>query len=269
MLAVDGFFSRAGLGNFGFRWLHILAGITWIGLLYYFNFVQVPAFGKFEDEPHKEIGGKARLVAIDKVARKALWWFRWAALSTFVTGILITGAIKDYYKGGFDANGAEASWGKFAGNVAISTGMLLGTIMMLNVWGVIWRAQKVVLANAANVLAGGEPDPAAAAAGRKATMASRQNTVFSVTMLFFMIFKSHHPASNVVLEGSDLAIYWIIALAIIVIMEVNCLGLLPWKTTPNKGLNAMYDGPGVRNPIIAMFGMWVVFLVLTEVLFVA
>lgn len=79
-----GFFSRVSLGNFGFRWLHILAGIMWIGLLYYFNFVQVPAFAAFGDE------GRARNIAIDKVARKALWWFRWAAISTFVTGILIT-----------------------------------------------------------------------------------------------------------------------------------------------------------------------------------
>lgn len=268
MLAADGFFSRAGLGDFGFRWLHILAGITWIGLLYYFNFVQVPAFAKFEDEPHKEIGGKARLVAIDKVARKALWWFRWAALGTFLTGIMIVGIVPNYFSGTFDANGEEVSFGKYAGGVGISTGILLGTIMMLNVWGVIWRNQKVVLANAANVLAGGEPDPAAAAAGRKAMMASRQNVVFSVSMLFFMIFKAHHPASASILTGSDLAVFWIVALLLIGVMELNALGLMPWKTAANKGLNAMYDGPGVRNPLIAAFGLFVVFLILTEVLFV-
>ena len=73
-------------------------------------------------------------------------------------------------------------------NTAIITGMLLGTIMLLNVWGVIWRNQKVVLANAANVLAGGQPNPDAAAAGRRALMASRQNTIFSVSMLWFMVF---------------------------------------------------------------------------------
>ena len=99
MLADDGFFSRVSLGQFGFRWLHILAGITWIGLLYYFNFVQVGAFAAFENEPHKEIGGKARLIAIDKVTRCSLWLFRWAALSTFLTGILIT-AIVEGYAGG-------------------------------------------------------------------------------------------------------------------------------------------------------------------------
>jgi uncharacterized membrane protein len=147
-----GFFSRSGLANMGFRWLHILAGIMWIGLLYYFNFVQVPAFAAFGDE------ARARNIAIDKVARKALWWFRWAAVSTFVTGLFIIGATKGYFDGDLAKRG---------GGLAIETGMLLGTIMMLNVWGVIWRNQKVVLANAANVLAGGEADPNAAAAGRR------------------------------------------------------------------------------------------------------
>ena len=252
MLAVDSFFSRAALGQFGFRWLHILAGITWIGLLYYFNLVQVPAFAEYGDE------ARARNIALDKVARRALWWFRWAAISTFVTGILITIITKDYFSNEF---------GKQAGGIAITTGMLLGTIMMLNVWGVIWRNQKVVLANAANVIAGGEPDPGAAAAGRRAFMASRQNTVFSVSMLFFMVFKSHSPAIVVTKVASGkMGAYWVIALIIIIVMELNALGLLPWKATPNKGLNMMYDGPGVRNLLISAVGLWVIFLILTETL---
>ena len=257
----NGFFSADSLGNFGFRWLHILAGITWIGLLYYFNFVQVPAFGQFEAEPHKEVGGKARLIAIDKVARKALWWFRWAAISTFVTGILITIVTKNY----FQAAPNGASFGKSAGGIAISTGMLLGTIMMLNVWGVIWRCQKVVLANAANVLAGGTPDPTAAAAGRKALMASRQNAIFSISMLFFMVYKGHSLRQLDAVSSGGMMGFWIITLIIIVVMELNALGMLPWKTEANKGLNQMYDGPGVRNPLIAAFGLWIVFLILSEV----
>jgi uncharacterized membrane protein len=258
MLAYDGFLSSwSTIADFGIRWLHVLVGIMWIGLLYYFNFVQVPAFAQFEAEPHKEIGGKARNIAIDKLARKALWWFRWAAVFTFVTGILITTASGYYYDG----------FGRNAGGVAISTGMLLGIIMMLNVWGVIWRNQKVVLANAANVLAGGEPNPGAAAAGRKAVMASRQNAIFSVTMLYFMVFKSHNPLSGSTLSSGEVAVYWTIALLLIIVLELNALGLLPWKTQANKGLNALYDGPGVRNPLIAAFGLWLVFLVLTEVVF--
>lgn len=247
----SGFFSRAGLGQFGFRWLHILAGITWIGLLYYFNFVQVPAFAAYGDE------ARARNVSIDKLARKALWWFRWAAVSTFVTGILITIITENYYSDGFGKNG---------GGIAISVGMLLGTIMMLNVWGVIWRNQKVVLANAANLIAGGEADPNAAAAGRKALMASRQNTVFSVSMLFFMVYKSHGPyAGSVELSGSKVGTFWLITLLLIAILEINALGLMPWKTQPNKGLNVLYDGKGVQNPLIAAFGLWAIFLILTEI----
>ncbi|MBK5331441.1 MAG: hypothetical protein JJD93_05685, partial [Ilumatobacteraceae bacterium] len=92
MLAVDSFFSRAALGQFGFRWLHILAGITWIGLLYYFNLVQVPAFAAFGDD------GKSRNMAIDKVARRALWWFRWASVFTLGTGLLILGVAENYMK---------------------------------------------------------------------------------------------------------------------------------------------------------------------------
>jgi len=251
VLAAESFFSRDGLGNFGFRWLHILAGITWIGLLYYFNFVQVPAFAEYGDE------GRARNIAIDKIARRALWWFRWSALSTFVMGILITMVTRDYYSNNF---------GKQAGGIAISTGMLLGTIMMLNVWGVIWRCQKVVLANAANVVAGGEANPAAAAAGRKAFMASRQNVVFSVSMLFFMVFKGHSPRLvDVALSSGKVGGYWAITIIIILVMELNALGIMPWKTQPNKGLNAMYDGPGIRNVLVSAFGLWVVFLILTEV----
>ena len=259
MLSYDGFFSRAALGGFGFRWLHILAGITWIGLLYYFNFVQVPAFAQFEAEPHKEIGGKARNVAIDKVARKALWWFRWAAVLTALTGILITVVTENYF---------NDSFGSSSRGLSISVGMLLGIIMLLNVWGVIWRCQKVVLANAANVLAGGEPDPNAAAAGRKAMMASRQNTIFSVSMLFFMVYTSHGPYTSIVeLDGGKVAGFWIISLVLIVVLEVNALQLLPWKGQPNKGLNVIYDGPGVRNPLIASFGLFIIFLILTEVFF--
>ncbi len=247
----SGFFSRNSLGTFGFRWLHILAGITWIGLLYYFNFVQVPAFAEYGDE------AKARNIALDKVARRALWWFRWAAFSTFVTGILITVVTEKYYSNNF---------GKSGRGLAITTGMILGTIMMLNVWGVIWRNQKVVLANAANLIAGGQADPAAAAAGRKALMASRQNTVFSVSMLFFMVFTAHSFYQGNVLSGGKVGTYWLIALIIIAVLELNALGLMPWKTEVNKGLNKLYDN-GVRGTLIAAFGLWVIFLILTEIFF--
>ena len=178
----DGFFSRTGLGQFGFRWLHILVGITWIGLLYYFNFVQVPAFAQFENEPHKEIGGKARNIALDKVARRALWWFRWSALFTF--------AHRDPDHRRSPRTTSRTSSASAPAAWRSSTGMLLGIIMLLNVWGVIWR----------------EPEDRARQRGQRARrrrsptrtprppaarrcMASRQNTIFSISMLYFMVFK--------------------------------------------------------------------------------
>jgi uncharacterized membrane protein len=252
LLAADGFFSQSGLA-FGFRWLHVVVGIAWIGLLYYFNLVQVPAFAQYGDE------ARARNVSIDKLARKALWYFRWASVATVVTGLLITGATEDYFSNNF---------GSSARGLSISTGIIIALVMFLNVWGVIWRCQKVVLANAANVLAGGQPDPAAVAAGRRALMASRMNTIFSVSMVWFMVYTSHGPlTSSAELSGSKLGIYWLLTLAIIAVLEVNALGLMPWKFEANKGLNIIYDGPGVRNPIAAAFGLWVVFLVLTEIFF--
>jgi uncharacterized membrane protein len=253
VLAADGFFSQTGMA-FGLRWLHVVFGIAWIGLLYYFNFVQVPAFAAYGDE------AKARNISIDKLARKALWYFRWAALSTFVTGILITLVTDNYFFDGFGKN----SYG-----LAISLGMLLGIVMLLNVWGVIWRNQKVVLANAANVLAGGEPDPNAAAAGRRALMASRQNAIFSVAMVFFMVYPQHGPRSFVEVSGGSMGLFWAVSLILIIVLEVNALGLMPWKAQANKGLNILYDGPKVRNPLIAAFGFWLILLILTEITFTA
>jgi uncharacterized membrane protein len=111
-------FTREG-GEILARWGHYLAGVTWIGLLYYFNFVQVPSFAQFEAAPRTE--------AINKLVPRALWWFRWGAVATLVSGLLIIASkpeLDDY----FDS----------PGGVSISTGMLLAIIMFLNVWLVIW-----------------------------------------------------------------------------------------------------------------------------------
>jgi hypothetical protein len=85
-------------------------------------------------------------------------------------------------------------------------------------------------------------------------------------MLFFMVFTSHSAYSATVLSGGKSGAYWLIALVIIAVLELNCLGMLPWKAEMNKGLNALYDN-GVKGTIISAVGLWVVFLILTEVLF--
>jgi uncharacterized membrane protein len=215
-----------------------LSGITWIGLLYYFNFVQVPAFAEME--------AAARNNALDKLAWRALWWFRWAAVATVVTGILILA-----FQPG---NGAkiqlfDMDYLKTTPGMAIATGILLGLTMFANVWGVIWRNQKIVIANARNVQAGGEADPAAAAAGRKAAMASRQNTIFSFTLLMFMVGAGHFFAPTSQLgrdlgwstspSGGTRGGYWAFVLVIWLVLELNCLGVIGGRGP--GGTNVIYD----------------------------
>ena len=113
-----------------------------------------------------------------------LWWFRWAAAATVGFGLILI--VQQDAKTG-NSNLFTGDYWKSSQGVSIATGILLGVTMFLNVWGVIWRNQKVVIANARNVQAGGAADPAAADAGRKALLASRMNTIFSLPMLFFMI----------------------------------------------------------------------------------
>lgn len=215
-------FSKEGFA-FLSRWAHVVVGITWIGLLYYFNFVQVPAFAEME--------GAARNNAIDKIASRALWWFRWAAVATVVSGLLILGFQDEITKSGYV---------KSAPGMAISAGILLALTMFVNVWGIIWRNQKIVIANARNVQAGGEADPAAAGAGRKALLASRMNTIFSLPMLVFMVGTSHFPY-NVVGEvsGGKRAIYWLIMVVVWIAFELNALGVIG-GTAPG-GTNIIYD----------------------------
>jgi len=205
----------------------------WIGLLYYFNFVQVPAFA--------ELDAGARNQAVDKLASRALWWFRWAAAGTFLFGLLIL-AVQEKSSGGGSLM-MDGDYWKSTEGVAIATGMLLGITMFANVWLVIWPNQKKVIANARNVLAGGEADPTAADAGRRALLASRQNAIFSFTMLFFMIGAAHFFARadfiKGVDQGSHRAGYWGVVLVIWLVLELNCLGVI--GGTKPQGTNWIYE----------------------------
>jgi uncharacterized membrane protein len=239
--------SRNG-GAFVSRWLHVVVGITWIGLLYYFNFVQVPAFAEME--------AAARNNAIDKLASRALWWFRWAAAATVVTGIMLL-AFQEY---GNKAELYSSDYMKTTGGIAIFTGILLALTMFFNVWLVIWPNQKKVIANARNVQAGGEADPNAAAAGRKALLASRMNAIYSFTMLFFMVGTAHFFGAGFKLlpSGSDRATYWAIALVIWALLELNALGVI--GGTKPGGLNWIYDTH--KAALITGFVLVVVYYVL-------
>jgi uncharacterized membrane protein len=211
-------FQHVGL-EFLARWAHVLMGITWIGLLYYFNVVQVPSFAQMDPA--------ARNNAIDKLASRALWWFRWAAAATFAFGVLLV-LLQTGSSGYWTSDYVKSPQG-----MAISAGMLFGITMFLNVWLVIWPNQKIVIANARNVQAGGEADPAVPAATRKAGLASRQNTIFSLPMLFFMVGTAHFfnsggygEAGAHGLSGGNRAGFWIVILVIWAVLEANALGLL-------------------------------------------
>ena len=235
------------------RSAHVLAGIAWIGLLYYFNLVQVPAFAAYGDE------GKARNISIDKVARRALWWFRWAAVVTLVLGLLIIGGTKDYMQDFMNAAG-----GDIGHDATIFVGMLLGITMAANVWMVIWKNQRTVLANAVNVLGGGEADPAAAGAGRKALLASRQNFIFSFSMLWFMVASGHLYAAGVFNAESGKAwTFVIIAVVIGAILELNCLGKLGGTAATNK---LLWPYESHKNAMITGGVLFVVLYVLSEIL---
>lgn len=247
-------FTRDYLGTFGLRYLHVLVGIAWIGLLYYFNLVQVPGLAAYGDE------GKARNITIDKIARRALWWFRYASLATLATGILITGAIQNYYKDFL----TDASASGVGHDSTITISMIIATLMAANVWMIIWKNQKVVLANAANVLGGGEANADAPTAGRKALLASRQNMIFSVSMLFYMIGSAHfYTGAFPDATASNAITLLIVSLVIVTLLELNAIGKFGGIKAGNKML-WMYESH--KNALITSGVLWLVLWILSEVL---
>ena len=177
------------------RWGHTLFGIAWIGLLYYFNFVQT--------EYVKVADPDAKSDVMKKLAPNALWWFRWAAFFTFVTGVTLL-----YYL-------------QVLATTEIVLGSIMGTLMMLNVWGIIWRNQKIVI---------GLKEGDAVAAGAKAGLASRTNTLFSLPMLYFMISSAHSPVKSYFMgtpaTGTDpgyLGLDFLIICAVIALIVLNAI----------------------------------------------
>ncbi|MCB1667262.1 MAG: urate hydroxylase PuuD [Pseudomonadales bacterium] len=177
--------------NFLARWGHLLFGITWIGMLYYFNFVQGGYF--------KQATPEALSDAKAKLAPSALWWFRWGAMFTFITGLILLGGVHK----------------QDVMNDYIVLGALMGTFMFLNVWLIIWPNQKIAL----GMVEGDGPS-----AGAKALLASRTNTLFSGPMAYCMLASPHmgYGADNLLsVNGGGMGMY--VALAIIVALEANGL----------------------------------------------
>ncbi|MDP6531501.1 MAG: urate hydroxylase PuuD [Arenicellales bacterium] len=172
-----------------FRWGHILFGITWIGLLYYFNFVQT--------EYVKEADDAAKADVMQKLAPRALWWFRWAAMFTFLSGLVLLLSLVS---------------GRLT--LEIILGATMGTLMMLNVWLIIWPNQQIVIG-----LAAGDK----AAAAPKAALASRTNTLFSIPMLYMMVASAHASFGGIWSGGGmKMSALWI-GIAIIALVEANAI----------------------------------------------
>jgi uncharacterized membrane protein len=159
------------------RWLHIAAGIAWIGLLYYFNFVQVPALA----EAAADKGGPGGAGVTKYVAPRALLWFRWAAVVTWLSGAAYL-AYAGWLLGAFTF-GAAGTPGPH--NNAIGIGAWLGTIMLFNVWVLIWPNQKKILGIVPAT------DAEKTRARRVAFLASRTNTLLSIPMILFMAASAH------------------------------------------------------------------------------
>ena len=200
--------SGEGL-QFLLRWFHFLAGITWIGMLYYFNFVQTPFFASAEPPVRSGMlaGG---------LVNRALWWFRWGAMITFITGwLIILHVMFAQYAGIREFFASSYGWKIFFGG-------MLGSLMWFNVWFVIWPAQQIVMASAAQVAKGGQAIPEAAARGQRSGFASRTNTMLSIPMLFFMGAASHLPMAEPTGAGAKFGAL-ILLLVVMAAAEYNAM----------------------------------------------
>ncbi len=165
--------------EFAFRWLHVIAGITWIGHLYFFNWVNAPMQAVLDADAKKAVN--------PQLMPRALWWFRWGAMITFLSGLILFASIYLYTPGiGFGPNAIlQGMEGGMSDRARwISWGMLFGTIMWFNVWFVIWPAQK-------SLLSGKVTGDAAAPVRARAGLFSKINTYLSGPMLVGMLGANH------------------------------------------------------------------------------
>jgi uncharacterized membrane protein len=186
------------------RWIHFFSGVAWIGHLYYFNFVQGAFFA--------EIDAPTKNQAFSKLVPKALWWFRYGAMGTFLSGLAMLAIVgKD-----FGADFFQTPYG-----IYIFPGALMGTIMFFNVWLIIWPNQQIMIANANTVIAGGAANPDAPKAAAAALLASRTNVLFSIPLLFFM-GACRHLGLNIPEGFSPVAVLGTLT-AIILLLELNAI----------------------------------------------
>ncbi len=197
-------FSGALAAEFWLRWLHYFFGILWIGHLYYFNFSQ----GAFL----AEADAATKTAVAQKLTPKTMYWFRWGAMFTFLTGWAMIGHRMGSMGVGYLSTGP---------GILILTGGILGTLMFLNVWLIIWPIQQQVIANADRVAKGEQPLAGIADKAARAGIASRTNTLFSIPLLFFMAAPSHLPVS--ISAEKSLIPYWCTFGLIAGLIEFNAI----------------------------------------------
>lgn len=187
--------------EFVLRWLHFFFGVMWIGHLYYFNMTQMNIM------PKADAATKAGITRV--LLPEAMYWFRWGAMWTMVTGVLYLGhkyhQVPEFF---------SSSYG-----LAIGVGASFGLIMWANVWFLIWPKQKIVIASAEQVANGGTAIPSAAESAARARVVSRTNTMFSIPMLFFMGAASHMPLP--VTPESKTGLFWGAFLVILAALQLN------------------------------------------------
>lgn len=213
-------FSSMEFINFLVRWGHLMFGITWIGLLYYFNFIQGGYF--------KSATPEALSDAKAKLAPSALWWFRWGAMFTFITGVVLLMGVQK----------------QGVMNEYIVAGAAFGTLMFLNVWLIIWPNQKIAL----GMVEGDGP-----AAGAKALLASRTNTLFSAPMAYCMLASPHlgyaQPDKLFSAGGGGVSLY--VVLALIAALEVNAIVGKQGPMTTVKGV--IHSSIGLTVVMVLVF----------------
>ncbi len=216
------------IGEFFLRWLHYIFGIMWIGHLYYFNFSQTPFMA--------EADAATKSGVQQKLFPRTLFWFRWGAMFTFLTGWFLI-----FHKMFALQIPIESEW-----SVKILTGGIIGTLMFLNVWLIIWPNQKVVIENATQVAQGKPAIAGVADLAARAAIASRTNTLYSLPMLFFMGAASRLPLA--INPEKSVSTYWV-AFSILV-------GAIQWNAMKGKMGVMAKIGQTVHFGILLSFALY-------------
>ena len=227
---------------FWFHWIHVLAGVIWIGTVYFFNFFLTPFLEKTRAEMRVEV--------FRGLVPLTLGWFRWASLATVLSGGLI------YAR--WVTSVGSAVFFSWPHGLAISVGGLLGLVMFVNGWFVMHPHQEIVIASATRVAQGGQPDPAAAAPSPRVVLASRTNLLLSIPMFFFMVAAGHGPSMTAISQTASPTWFWLVTLVVIGAIEINALTGM--QGAAKKPLDSL------AGTLAAGFALLAVFYVLIDML---